>query len=55
MATVKKLYEILHISVRSELFLVPKFRLTLKLIIKINVFIWDLMKNLYLKILKWKK
>ena len=25
------------------------------MIIKINVFIWDLMKNLYLKILKWKK
>ena len=24
-ATVKKLYEILHMSVRSELFLIPKF------------------------------
>ena len=31
-ATVKKLYEILHISVRSELFLIPKFRATFKLI-----------------------
>ena len=37
-ATVKKLYEILHISVRSELFLIPKFRLTFKLILKINVY-----------------
>ena len=26
---VKKLYEILHILVRSELFLIPKFRVTL--------------------------
>ena len=37
-ATVKKLYEILHISVRSELFLIPKFRLTFKLILKINIY-----------------
>ena len=36
MATVKKLYEILHISVRSELFLIPKFGVTFKLILKIN-------------------
>ena len=34
--TVKKLYEMLHISVRSELFLIPKFRVTFKLILKIN-------------------
>ena len=38
MATVKKLYEILHISVRSKLFLIPKFRLTFKLFLKINVY-----------------
>ena len=38
MATVKKLYEMLHISVRSELFLIPKFRVTFKLILKINVY-----------------
>ena len=37
-ATVKKLYEILHIAVRSELFLIPKFRVTFKLILKINVY-----------------
>ena len=37
-ATVKKLYEIFHISVRFELFLIPKFRLTFKLILKINVY-----------------
>ena len=37
-ATVKKLYEILHISVRSELFSILKFRLTFKLILKINVY-----------------
>ena len=37
-ATVKKLYEILHISVRSKLFLIPKFRVTFKLILKINVY-----------------
>ena len=37
-ATVKKLYEILHMSVRSELFLNPKFRVTFRLILKINVY-----------------
>ena len=37
-ATVKKLYAILHMSVRSELFLIPKFRVTFRLIIKINVY-----------------
>ena len=31
-ATVKKLYEILHMSVRSELILNPKFRVTFRLI-----------------------
>ena len=37
-ATVKKLYEILHMSVRSELFLILKFRVTFRLILKINVY-----------------
>ena len=37
-AMVKKLYNILHISVRSELFLIQKFRVTFKLILKINVY-----------------
>ena len=37
-AMVKKLYEILHMSVRSELFLIPKFRVTFRLILKINVY-----------------
>ena len=37
-ATVKKLYEILHMSVRSELFLIPKFQVTFRLILKINVY-----------------
>ena len=37
-ATVKKLYEILHMSVRSELFLISKFRVTFRLILKINVY-----------------
>ena len=36
-ATVKKLYEISHISVRFELFFIPKFGLTFKLILKINI------------------
>ena len=38
LATVKKLYEILHMSVRSELFLIPKFRVTFRLILKINAY-----------------
>ena len=37
-ATVKRLYKILHMSVRSELFLIPKFRVTFRLILKINVY-----------------
>ena len=37
-AMVKKIYEILHMSVRSELFLIPKFRVTFRLILKINVY-----------------
>ena len=46
-ATVKKLYEILHISVRSELFLIPKFRLTFKLILKINVYQYKIQQILH--------
>ena len=37
-ATVKKLYEILRMSVRYELFLIPKFRVTFRVILKINVY-----------------
>ena len=47
MATVKKLYEILHISVRSELFLILKFRLTFKLILKINVYQYKIQQILH--------
>ena len=46
-ATVKKLYKILHISVRSELFLIPKFRLTFKLILKINVYQYKIQQILH--------
>ena len=46
-ATVKKLYEILHISVRSELFLILKFRLTFKLILKINVYQYKIQQILH--------
>ena len=35
-ATVKKLYEFLHILVRSRQFLILKFRVTFNLILKIN-------------------
>ena len=38
MAMVKKLYEILHMSVWSELFLIPKFQVTFRLILKINIY-----------------
>ena len=46
-ATVKKLYEILHILVRSELFLSPKFRLTFELIFKINIYQYKLQQILH--------
>ena len=46
-AMVKKLYEILHISVRSELFLITKFRLTFKLILKINVYQYKIQQILH--------
>ena len=46
-ATVKKLYEILHISVRSELFLIPKFRVTFKLILNINVYQYKIQQILH--------
>ena len=47
MATVKKLYEMLHISVWSELFLIPKFRLTFKLILKIKVYQYKIQQILH--------
>ena len=37
-ATFKKLYDFLHILVQSELFLILKFLVTFKLILKINVY-----------------
>ena len=46
-ATVKKLYEILHISVRAKLFLILKFRLTFKLILKINVYKYKIQQILH--------
>ena len=46
-ATVKKLYEILHILVQSELFLIPKFSLTFKLILKINVYQYKIQQILH--------
>ena len=46
-ATVKKLYETLHISVQAELFLIPKFRLTFKLILKINVYQYKIQQILH--------
>ena len=47
MATVKELYEILHISMRSELFLILKFRVTFKLILKINVYQYKIQQILH--------
>ena len=47
MATIKKLYEILHISVRSKLLLIPKFRLTFKMILKINVYQYKIQQILH--------
>ena len=46
-ATVKNLYDFLHISVWSELFLIPKFRLTFKLILKINVYQYKIQQILH--------
>ena len=46
-ATVKKLYEILHISMRSELSLIPKCRLTFKLVLKINVYQYKIQQILH--------
>ena len=46
-AMVKKLYEFLHILVQSELFLIPKFRLTFKLILKINVYQYKIQQILH--------
>ena len=46
-ATVQNLYEMLHISVRSEVFLIPKFRLTFKLILKINVYQYKIQQILH--------
>ena len=48
MATVKKLYEILHILVRSELFLIPKFRVTFKLILKINLYQYKIQRIVHM-------